>query len=161
MGEDRFGKVYSNHWNGLTLLIVIVKLSLIGNCFLFNLNGSVPSSEGESGILGRKTHLPACWLLTISASIELLPKPLTTKWVPLQRPLCGSRFRSKITGQFFLIQRIWGGKPLGVIEFKKIKWICVSSVVIDCVMAEIHLFLSWELFDHPIIHSIDMLISSW
>jgi hypothetical protein len=100
------------------LLIVIAKLSLIRNYFLFNLNDSVTSSEGERGIHGRKTRLPACWPLTISASIELLPQPLTTKRVPLQRPLCGSRLRSRITGQF-LILRIWGGKPLGVVEFKK------------------------------------------
>jgi hypothetical protein len=97
------------------LFIVIAKFSLIGNY----LNGSVTSSDGERGILRRKTRLPTCWPFTISASIELLPKPLTTNRVPLQRPLCGSRLRSRITGQFFFILSILGGKPLGVIEFKK------------------------------------------
>jgi hypothetical protein len=41
------------------------------NCFLLNFNGRVRSSEGDIGILGMNTLLPACYSLTISASIVL------------------------------------------------------------------------------------------
>ena len=62
----------------LRLLIVIAKLNRMGNCFFLNLNGRVRSSEGDIGILGMNTLLPACCPLTISASIVLFWNPRTT-----------------------------------------------------------------------------------
>jgi len=53
------------------LLMVIAKLRRIGNCFLLSLKGSEISSDGDIGILGRNTILPACCPPTISASIAL------------------------------------------------------------------------------------------
>ncbi|XBI32719.1 hypothetical protein VPH35_056134 [Triticum aestivum] len=98
--------------------MVRAKLSLTGNCFLLNLNGNISSSDGQRGIRGRNTLLPACWPSTISASIAFLMNPRTISLVPLHNPLAGSMFRNNIIGKLIFNLRIWGGRPLGVNEFK-------------------------------------------
>ncbi|XBH64166.1 hypothetical protein VPH35_117992 [Triticum aestivum] len=98
--------------------MVIAKLSLIGNCFLLNLNGNMSFSDGQRGIRGRKTLLPACCPITISASMVFLSKPLTTSLVPLHSPLAGSMFLRSMTGQFSFSLSACGGRPLGVNPFR-------------------------------------------
>src|SRR4051812_43124997 len=99
--------------------MVIAKLRRMGNCFLLNLKGSEVSSYGDIGILGMNTLFPACSPPTIFASIALSWKALIISRVPLHRPLLGSRLRSKMTGQLIFTLKICGGKPFGVIEFRK------------------------------------------
>ncbi|XBI84545.1 hypothetical protein VPH35_092836 [Triticum aestivum] len=100
------------------LLIVMAKLSLIGNCFLLNLKGNISSSDGQRGIRGRNTLLPACCPSTISASMAFLWKPRTTSLVPLHNPLAGSMFLNSITGQFNFSLSACGGSLLGVRLFR-------------------------------------------
>uniref|UniRef100_A0A0A9ADI2 Uncharacterized protein n=1 Tax=Arundo donax TaxID=35708 RepID=A0A0A9ADI2_ARUDO len=52
--------------------MVMAELRRIGNCFLLNLKGSMSSSEGYIGILGRNTRFLACCPPIISASITFL-----------------------------------------------------------------------------------------
>ena len=67
------------------LLIVMAKLSLIGNCFLLNLNENISSSEGQRGIPWRNTHCPACCPTMISASIRVLLKPTNSVYLQFKR----------------------------------------------------------------------------
>jgi hypothetical protein len=69
------------------LLMVIAKLNRIGNYFLLNLKGSDMSSEGDKGILGMKTLVPACCPPTISVSFALFWNALIINLVPLHNPL--------------------------------------------------------------------------
>jgi hypothetical protein len=61
------------------LFIVMAKLSLTGNYFLLNWNGNISSSEGRSGIRGKKTRVPECCPSTITVSMvfsEILAPPI-------------------------------------------------------------------------------------
>ena len=53
------------------LLMTVVKLKRIGNCFILKLKGKDISSEGDKGISGMNSFLVACCPPTISASIAL------------------------------------------------------------------------------------------
>jgi hypothetical protein len=98
----------------------MVKLNRIGNFFRFNLKGRERERSYDSniGILGMKTHFPACCPLTILTSIEFFINPLTISCIPLQSPFCGFGFCNRMTWQFLLIVNSWGGNPFGDIELR-------------------------------------------
>jgi hypothetical protein len=111
-GSVRYTPIVGSVWP-YALLIVIVMLRHMGNYFLLNLKGSDRSSDGDIGILGMNTLSRASVLLTIFASIICLSIALTTKRVPLHKPLHGSKLRRRIREQLILILSSCGGRPLG------------------------------------------------
>jgi hypothetical protein len=117
-GSGRYTPTVGSIWP-CALLIVIAKLKHTGNCFFLNLKGSDRSSDGDNGILGMKTLSPTCVPLTIYASNICLSTTLTTKRVPLHKPLRGSRLRRRIRGQMILILSLCGSRPLGAMELRK------------------------------------------
>jgi hypothetical protein len=100
------------------LLIVMEKLSLIGNYFLLNLHGNMSSSDGHRGIRVRNTLTPACCPMTISESMALLWNPWITSLVSLHKPLAGLILLNSITRQFIFSLSVCGGSPLGVRSFR-------------------------------------------
>jgi hypothetical protein len=96
------------------LLMVIAKLSQIGNCFRLNWKGNISSSDGHKGIRGRKTRFLACCRNTISASMIFFWNPRMISLVPLQSPFVGSMFLSNMTGQPIFSFNTCGGRSLGV-----------------------------------------------
>jgi hypothetical protein len=76
------------------LLMVIAKLSRIGNCFRLNWKGNISSSDRHEGMRGRKTRFPACYPNTISASMVFFWNTRMISLVPLQSPFAGLMFLS-------------------------------------------------------------------
>ena len=89
-----------------------------GNWWHLNFTG-ISSAEGSNDILGVKTAVflhptperilhPKAWGLNL----------VRTRWVPLQKPLGGSRLCSSIKGEPIFNARCESGRPLTVIEFR-------------------------------------------
>ena len=89
-----------------------------GNWWHLNFTG-ISSAEGSNDILGVKTAVflhptperilhPKAWGLNL----------VRTRWVPLQKPLGGSRLCSSIKGESTFNARCESGRPLTVIEFR-------------------------------------------
>jgi hypothetical protein len=116
-GTSRYTPTVGSVWP-CAFLIVIVKLRRTRNCFLLTLKGSDMSSDGDNRILRMKTLSPTCVPLTISASYICLLTTLKTKWVPLHKPLRGSRLRRRIRGQLIFILSSCGGRPFSVMELR-------------------------------------------
>jgi hypothetical protein len=140
--------------------MVIIKLNLIENCFLLTLNESVMSSKGDKGILRYKNPHPSMLVignLSINYIVFQTPHHQTsTITTPAHYEDQGSE--RSITGQFFLTLSSWGGNSFGLIELRKSRGVIIVWVIINWVMAIIHIFFAWKYVNHLSIQPINMLI---
>jgi hypothetical protein len=96
------------------LLMVVAKLSQIGNYFRLNWKGIISLSDEHKDMRGKKTIFLVCCPNTISVSMVFFWNPRIISLVPLQSPFAGSIFLSIMTGQPVFSFNTCGGRPLGV-----------------------------------------------
>lgn len=113
-GERRSEPMCRRVWP-CALLIVIAKVSLMGNCVPLRSTGS-PLTGDVIEILHSMTFVDANVPVVILASSTRIPRRVMISRVLLQRPCAGSVLRSRITGAPTLSLHACRGKPGTLID---------------------------------------------